>query len=212
MIPAATLARLCANLYDDKSEGWLHHFVIEDIVFAHVKVDDSDVLVFRGSITALDWIRDAEGWPAWDSKLGFVHAGFLRHMDDALETVRPFLGQKVVITGHSLGGARARVMAALLIVNGLPINQVTVFGSPRPAFENLSRILQKSGAIHTSYRNRNDPVPLVPGILPNWTHPEQWIALNEAPAADDLEPLRDHHIELYLRGVQKISQAVMPTV
>lgn len=202
MIEAKVLAQLCVDLYDDTKEStWVNYWKQNDIVVAHQKIDDVDILVFRGSIDTIDWIRDGEGWPTFDKQLGFVHNGFLSHMRDVLKEVDPGTSNNVVITGHSLGGARARVMAALMAVNHIPVKQLTVFGSPKPAFANLRRIIEKSGMIHTSYRNRNDPVPMVPGIIPLWEHTEPFFILNEAADQDNLDPLRDHHINLYLRGV-----------
>jgi predicted lipase len=129
----------------------------------------------------------------------------MRHMDDVLEETKNKLGHKVIITGHSLGAARARVFAALRVVNHLPVDRLCVFGSPRPGFANLARVIQKSGMIHMSFRNRNDPVTEVPTILPQWEHTENYILLDEHAIADDYSPLRDHHIELYQRGVNHLT-------
>lgn len=211
MIPASTLAQLCADSYDDTKRGtWADYWEIDDIHVCRAIVGDTDVLVFRGSDDATDWIRDAETWPVWHDKLGFVHAGFVRGMDDVLTETLQYTGPRVAITGHSLGGARARIMAALRIINGLPVNQLCVFGSPKPGFANVSRVIQKSGIPHASYRNRNDPVPMVPGILPMWQHPEPWATLDVKPADDSFESLRDHSIGLYLVGAQKQEKVNVP--
>ena len=155
------------------------------------------------------WIRDLEAVPIWDSRLGFVHAGFMMGMYDVLAAVALAAVKDIVVTGHSLGGARARILAALLAYSGKPVSQCCVFGSPRPGFANLSRILQKSATPLASYRNYHDPVPLVPAawvpvIGDPWVHPDPWISLEEHSAPDDLEPLRDHHIQRYLDGLAKL--------
>jgi hypothetical protein len=192
------MAEACANLYA-QATGWDHYWELDDVVVAHQRIDDTDLVILRGSITAGDWVRDALAIPVWHDQLGFVHAGFMAGMDDVFAEVRKVVGPKVVITGHSLGGARARILAALFAVNGLPAGVLHTFGSPKPGFKNLARILQKSGWTHSSDRNRNDIVPTLPMIL-DWQHTEPWTPVSAAPAQDDLEPLRDHSIALYVQA------------
>jgi pimeloyl-ACP methyl ester carboxylesterase len=131
-----------------------------------------------------------------------VHGGFLAGMDDALAAVKAAAIGPVTITGHSLGGARARIAAAKMLVRRLPVVKVVTFGSPKPAFGNLARVIQKSGVEHVSYRNRNDPVPLVPMVLPFWQHTEGWTVVDGAPDADELDALRDHSIARYIGAMQ----------
>lgn len=200
MIPL-DLAQICADSYD-AAGAWDHVWDLSGIHFAHRKVGDVDVIVFRGSKDLLDWIRDLEVFPKWDDRLGFVHGGFMRGMNDALAAILAVVGPRVVVTGHSLGGARARILAGLLAYLGRPVEQCTVFGSPRPGFANLARVLQKSGTPLASYRNRNDPVPVVPFMVGLYEHPDAWIALNSAPPPNDLEPLRDHHMAHYIAGLK----------
>lgn len=202
MTAPGILAQLCADLYDEtKITSWANHWELDDVHVGHAVIGDTDVLVLRGSVDATDWIRDCEAVPQWHKDLGFLHSGFAAGMDDVLEETRDALkGKELVITGHSLGGARARILAGLRVINSPGVAQVTVFGSPKPGFINLSRVIQKSGMIHTSWRNRNDVVPLVPGILPWWSHPEPWGCVNVAPAVNAFDPLRDHSIKLYCAG------------
>lgn len=193
------LADLCRRIYAT-ADGWLNYWIIDDVVVGHTKIDDADVIVLRGSVTAEDWARDADAMPEWHPQLGYCHAGFLAGMDSVFAKVKIAVGGKVIITGHSLGGARARILAGLFAVNGIPVDTVCTFGSPKPAFPNLARIIEKAGITHVSYRNRNDPVPMMPltiALLADFVHTEQWIAVNSAPDKSDLTPLRDHSISLY---------------
>ena len=205
MIPAHDLAALCQSLYAGDT-GFANIWTFDDVVVGHARVGDVDVLVLRGSVTAGDWLRDFEAMPVWHDKLGFVHAGFVAGMDDVFAEVLPFCqGAKVAITGHSLGGARARILAAMFAVNGLAVDQLCVFGSPKPAFVNLARIIQKSGMTHASYRNRRDVVPTVPlTIAPffDFVHTDDWTPCDAAPEASNLEPLRDHSCALYVEALR----------
>lgn len=204
MIAALRLAELSALIYADTT-SWLNYWQTNDVVIGHVKEGDIDILVLRGSVTAKDWMLDASAVPVWHEQLGFVHAGFLAGIDDVFAEVRNVVGQKVAITGHSLGGARARILAALFAVNGPGrVVQLCTFGSPKPAFVNLARIIQKAIPNHSSYRNRNDIVPTVPLSFPpflDFVHTEDWIALDAAPAEDDLQALRDHSSALYVKAL-----------
>lgn len=203
MITPLVLAQLCADIYDDsKRPSWSNYWETDNVHVSHTVSGDTDILVLRGSVTAEDWMRDAEAFPQWHTGLGFLHSGFAACMDNVLaETQSALKGKELVVTGHSLGGARAKILAGLRVIAGLPISQVTAFGSPHPGFANLSRVIQKSGMIHTSYRNRNDPVPLVPGLLPFWSHSEPWKKVDVAPAINAFDPLRDHSISLYCAGL-----------
>jgi hypothetical protein len=193
------LAQFSDNIYTSLNE-FDRYWETDDVVVGLKRVDDTDVLVLRGSVTTEDWVRDASAVPKWHRQLGFCHAGFLAGMDDVFAEVRTVVGPKKAISGHSLGGARARILAAMFAYNQLPVDQLCVFGSPKPAFTNVARIIAKSGMAHTSYRNRNDIVPTLPLTVGSFdfVHTEPWIAVDAAPAQTDLEALRDHSSSLYV--------------
>jgi hypothetical protein len=209
MILPSQLATLCGNLYDPVSaDVFTKVLTINDVVIGFATIAGQDVAVLRGTDAdhIEDWLRDFKAYPEFDKELGYCHSGFLEGMDDVFEAIRNSVTNPI-ITGHSLGGARARILAGKFAYHNIPYDHVCVFGSPKPAFINLSRILEKSGSPHISYRNRNDIVPTVPLTLPpflDFVHTESWRMTNAAPAIDNLEPVRDHACELYIAGCKQL--------
>ena len=210
-------ANLCARIYavDAATDPfWAHYWNQDDIVCGHVVIDTVDYIVFRGSVTPEDWMRDLDAIPVWHPKLGFVHAGFVTGLDALYSVIEHVVGTKIVITGHSLGAARACLTAGLFACDAsqsasdCPVTCLCTFGQPKPAWVNLSRIVEKSGMRHVSYKNRNDPVTEVP-FFP-YVNTETPIALNAEPSPTDLEPLRDHHISLYQAGVAAYLSSTSP--
>lgn len=203
-------ANLCARIYQvdaSTDKFWAHYWEIDDVVCGHTIVEKLDVIVFRGSVTLEDWLRDVAAIPMWHSKLGFVHSGFYKGLDTLYPLIQAVVvGKQIAITGHSLGAARACDMAGLFVydtgVGACPVTELVTFGQPKPAWANLGRIITKSGMRHISYRNRNDPVSLVPP--PPFENTELWVSLNAEPSPTDLEPLRDHHIQLYIKGLTQV--------
>lgn len=207
IIPHVDLAAFCSAVYYD-AKSWDHYAETEGVVVGHKRLNGSvDVLAFRGSLVVEDWMRDLDEMPVDHPLLGHVHKGFLAGMDATFEAVQPWLGSWVVLTGHSLGAARAWVMAGLMAARKRPPNQVTVFGSPRPGFAKLAGMIQSSGSVITSYRNRLDPVTEVPFLLGLYEHPAPLVQLHGMPGKMDLTPFRDHHCNLYIDGLAELAQA-----
>jgi hypothetical protein len=207
VITALQCAQLCEELYEAKTpDVWSHFWTRGDIVCALKHLPDDDVVVYRGSETKTDWLRDFNAIPQWDPEIGFCHGGFLTEMDTALAELIPNITRVLTVTGHSLGGARARIAAAKLAYRGFPVSHLCTFGSPRPGFANVRRVIEKSGMKHESFRNGNDPVCLVPFPLPllPFEHTENWTAFWEHAPLDELDPTRDHDIHLYIAGCGKL--------
>lgn len=204
MLPALACAQLCAAVYTDV-DGWDHRWVDNDIVVAHKRVGDMDVIVCRGSQSAIDWRRDLEAIPVHHEQLGTVHAGFVYGMNYVLTEITPLLKGKIVLTGHSLGAARTMILAGLLSkLTPTPPNQVTVFGCPRPGGEELRDIVCLSGAKVESYRNERDPVTYVPCLPGVFCHVVEPFQLNGGADPHDLTIFREHHIGRYITGLNQL--------
>jgi hypothetical protein len=192
---------------DDGSDG-------DGVYWATKRLGPMTVVVFRGSVTAEDFARDAAA-PYWiDRDLGPVHLGFLQGMKDVWEELQPILALPWIAAGHSLGAARALILAGLASRVEMAPASVVVFGEPRPGFQRLADIL-KAVPIR-SYRNMDadghDLVTDVPYHLPPvwpYVHPRALIDVSEHPSdPSDHGPFRYHHMGLYLAAVSKF--AVMP--
>jgi Lipase (class 3) len=130
------------------------------------------IVAFRGSVTAEDWARDFICAPVEDRthpQLGPCHAGFLDGAEGILDAVAqqiatPSISAPVIVTGHSLGGALALGVGALLACAGRKPAGIVTFGAPR--FGMAQFAAQIAGVPIRQYRRGNDPVPLVPFDVP----------------------------------------------
>jgi hypothetical protein len=104
-------------------------------------------VVFRGSVTAFDWITNMQAGSKDDTAHGLrVHSGMAgalhRHTYKVVDEVQEMLARtnkpennaKVLLCGHSLGGAYAQLVALELLQkqkqSSRP-NKVFTFGSPQ---------------------------------------------------------------------------------
>ena len=93
-----------------------------------------------------------------------MHLGFAHAADAVYPTVRTLLtslgrGLPILVTGHSLGGAMATLVAHRLAAEGFPVRAVYTYGSPRPGDRNFRDAYRVP-----NYRfvNDNDLVPHLP--------------------------------------------------
>jgi hypothetical protein len=117
-------ARLCRAIYaypGDPPEKWDASAVTAGVMWGIRFEGSCAYVVFRGSDTFLDWLRDITGFdvdqlarrvthhdifgPMWD--------GFLIGMEETWGVIKPLVAKfdQVIFTGHSLGAARADVAA-----------------------------------------------------------------------------------------------------
>lgn len=223
MIPSdALVASLCADIYDATAlinPTWDHFDLGADdgVCWGLKKLDGCDVVVFRGSITTQDWLRDLFVLPLPSlgpllTRIGHVHAGFFMGMENVWSEVRPLLTQPVILSGHSLGAARAGILTGLMVADGvLPIGRV-VFGEPKPGLIDLGELVK--GIPARSYRNgdslHHDVVTDVPMTFPphQFVHPTPIVPVCAEPTGDlfsRLGAFAYHHIELYVTAVSALT-------
>ena len=136
---------------------------------AYVMSDSKDVLIAcRGTEPTQinDILADLKMFPVKHHISGRVHRGFYAEYDKVIPGIKEALtkhnkkGDKTVwVTGHSLGGAMAVLVAAELRPNG----GLHTFGQPRVGNAEFLKALD--GIKYYRYRNNNDIVTAVP---PSW--------------------------------------------
>lgn len=206
MLLDSQLADICAGTYDSTYQFdkiW-PLTATRNVWVSLKKMGGFDVVAFRGSETPGDWFKDIVTDLYLHPVLGGVHQGFSFGIDETYDAILKDLKQPLIIVGHSLGAARALLVAGLMVARGIPVSKVMTCGSPRPGVMTLKTILKDIEI--KSYHNRFDPVPYlpVPSIGLNYTHPRELIKINIAPPLLDIEPLADHHIELYQAGIKAL--------
>lgn len=167
------LALLAAQAYDDPPDftaGSMHGIVRD--------VGNTRVVAVAGTDEVTDWLRHnlRVGFRRW--RLGLrCHSGFADAADMLIAGRIAHLRDsslRVVVTGHSLGGAVAQLMGLYLVADAC-----VTFGAPRlfdaesawtaegvPGGHNLKR-----------YCHRNDPVPMIPPYHWGYRHvgkPRWW--------------------------------------
>ncbi|BCX69637.1 lipase family protein [Pseudomonas izuensis] len=135
--------------------------------------DELILIAVRGtSENPPDALRDADAYQVpfqgTDSK---VHRGFyggaLKAYDFVLNYLDKFYaGQKLLICGHSLGGAVALLLAEMLRRRSENYTlQLYTYGAPRAGDANFVKGAEP--LVHYRMVNHNDPVPSVPGTWMN---------------------------------------------
>lgn len=175
-------------------------------VTGYIAVDrtrDLTVLAFRGSHSIRNWLANIDfiqvptdicpGCTAhqgfWDSWLE-ARNGIL---DTLVKTAKQYPSSKVVVVGHSLGGAVADFAAAEIRKQGVNVDLYT-YGAPRIAGKALSDFItnQNRGGNFRS-THTDDPVPRLPPLFLGYVHigSEYWITTpnDVVPAASDITRL-----------------------
>lgn len=211
MITDRECASLCVALYaasETDSQGLNHVDFGEDdgICWALKHRPDCDVVILRGSVTLLDWWRDLDIRPYQSRRMGPVHHGFYLGLDNAWDDMKPMLRPHlpIVVTGHSLGAARAALLTGMMIADDMVPARRVVFGEPKPGYQQLADFIKSVPAV--SYRNgigeahdKVTDVPTVPGLP--YVHSTPLTNVNAPPAIDDAGGFAWHHMGLYAEAL-----------
>lgn len=129
------------------------------------------VITFRGTKEPEDFLTDANLDQVPLTPPLFAHAGFAASLDGAytqiLEFARTRGTRRLWLTGHSLGGALATLAAWRLQQDGVTVQGVSTYGSPRVGNTAFALSYEALFASRPTQRwvNANDPIPLIPPPL-----------------------------------------------
>ena len=148
------------------------------------------VISFRGTVDLENWLLDLDVFKKALACGVMVHAGFLAAADALLPGIIAALLpagvdkaklKPIVLTGHSLGGALASLVALFLQREGLPVAGVYTFASPRVG-NAAWRNAYTAALGDRSYRviAQGDLVPLLPSVLDSYRHIGQEIMLEQS--------------------------------
>ena len=168
------------------------------------------MVAIRGTKTVWEWIGDFDAAPVpWfqDASVGEAHQGFQLVYEHICSSLRTLLhggcqgATRVLVTGHSLGGAVA-VLAAFDILKNLGLGvtpELYTFAGPRVTGPTFAALLNKSLPAFYRIVNFMDVVPQVP-VPPIFTHGgvETLVHGGFRP----LDVTYGHHLTTYLTGMQ----------
>ena len=165
------------------------------------KCADHTILAVEGTNETTDWVTNLKFLIKRDD----CHRGFKNNANRTLaELVVAYEGlnpeRKLVIAGHSLGGATATCIADLLWESGNKNVALVTAGSPRPGGRRLKRRLKDLE--HHRFVHGNDIVPNTPPWLAGFVHTHPRIYLPDA-VETRFDGVADHNMGDYYEAAVK---------
>ena len=182
--------RCCRDVYPHKQD-----FLVSR------KCEGHTILAVEGTNETTDWVTNLKFLIKRDD----CHRGFKNNANRTLaELVVAYEGlnpeRKLVIAGHSLGGATATCIADLLWESGNKNVALVTAGSPRPGGRRLKRRLKDIE--HLRFVHGNDIVPGTPPRLAGFVHTHPRIYLPDA-VETRFDGVADHNIGDYYDAAVK---------
>ena len=165
------------------------------------KITGHTILAVEGTKEKTDWITNLKFLIKRDD----CHRGFKNNCNRTLaQLVVAYEGldpkRKLIITGHSLGGATATLIADLLWESGNKNIALVTAGSPRPGGRRLKRRLKDIE--HLRFVHGNDIVPGTPPWLAGFVHTHPRIYLPDA-VETRFDGVADHNMGDYYDAAVK---------
>lgn len=158
---------------------------------------EGNTYAFRGTDEFEDVITDLRFFPWYTRGLGFNPSGFVKiakgvHKEILFRLSPDRFGRltkNLVLTGHSLGGAIALLVGALLVKRGIRVEHIVTFGSPKVG---KLKILKDTQV--TMFKNGRDIVTTQPFMF---RHPRELIQLGDRSSI-----LHNHSMISYLNEIR----------
>ncbi|VVP61866.1 hypothetical protein PS870_06464 [Pseudomonas fluorescens] len=156
-----------ANLhfFDDSNKCWVSEKSTQAFITHH---DDIILIAIRGTLELSDWWRDADAAQVpFEEGQGKVHHGFY----DAYKALKSFIqsylirfytGQKIIVSGHSLGGAIALLLAEALRCDKSQKYDILLYTYGSPRVGDATFVGAAKPLAHHRMVNNNDMIPGVP--------------------------------------------------
>lgn len=172
-----TIIQLCELSYNKPNEITDKYFIFfQDettdaqcyIFYDHY----TNYITFRGTSSLQDWLIDLDCSTVspdfYNNEKIQVHNGFYKQYSSIRQHILTFLFQsrhrKIVVCGHSLGGALATLCALDIVVNLVISTQpiVVTIGSPRVGNKEFVKLYQTYITNSIRLTNSKDPIPYFP--------------------------------------------------
>lgn len=182
-------AELCEKVYSEELD-----YIVDESIPGY------QIFAIEGTKEKIDWFTNIK----FLFRANGMHRGFKANAERTM--VRAISkghslkdDKKLVLAGHSLGGASAVCLADLLRER-FPDLTIVTFGAPRPGNRCLRERLHK--LTQYRYRHGDDIVPLTPPWLTGYVHTAPVIMLEDA---NDrlLDRIQDHNISSYREQLNK---------
>ena len=180
----------CVDVYADKND-----FIVDKSIPGYC------ILAIEGTNETSDWATNLK----FLFRSEDTHRGF---KDNATRTITELVlnfeslekGRKLILAGHSLGGATATVVADLMLKSAPDLSIITI-GSPRPGGRGLRERLKN--VEHLRFVHGDDVVPKTPPFLTGYVHTHPMIHLEDA---DDkrFDGVEDHNAVYYYNAIEKL--------
>lgn len=152
---------------------WIKGERLDTEVFLSQK-GNYQIICFRGTSSVTDILTDLK----FNKKQAFggngkVHAGFQNALNEVWDKLETSIdkNKKVIVTGHSLGGGLAQLLAYRLTLKNYTVSGVYTYGSPRVGNSDFKAAydarLAKKTFLHTSDK---DLVPAIPPEIMGFVH------------------------------------------
>jgi hypothetical protein len=162
---------------------------------------NNSIISVRGTVPTnlANWLRDFNMIPiACD--FGYCHAGFLHGAINLFPLVSAVISGEYILLGHSLGGAVAILLGALLIQAGKPPSRLVTFEAPRVGGSRLAQMYVDREV--TQYRYGNDPVTEVPFLPCVYEHLRDFDHIGKAM----IDPIQCHFISRTIAELQALDK------